>query len=117
CNYHGWRFDEQGRCLEQPFDDVAHPDARFRDRVRTTSYPVEAKAGLLWAYLGPQPAPLVPNWEPFTWKNGFVQIVFAEIPCNWFQCQENSIDPVYFEWMHSNWSLRLKQQTGPYTPK
>ena len=42
---------------------------------------------------GPQPAPLVPNWEPFTWKNGFVQIVFAEIPCNWLQCQENSIDP------------------------
>ena len=51
------------------------------------------------------------------WKNGFRQIVFAEIPCNWFQCQENSIDPVHFEWIHSNWSIRLGGSTGPYTPQ
>jgi phenylpropionate dioxygenase-like ring-hydroxylating dioxygenase large terminal subunit len=25
-------------------------------------------------------------------------------PCNWLQCQENSIDPVHFEWMHRNWT-------------
>ena len=59
----------------------------------------------------------MPNWEFFTWKNGFRQIVMAEIPCNWFQCQENSIDPVHFEWTHSNWSVRLKGQNGPYSPK
>ena len=64
--------------------------------MRIKAYPVEAKAGLLWAYLGPAPAPLVPTWEPFTWGNGFVQVVMTEIPCNWFQCQENSIDPVHF---------------------
>jgi 5,5'-dehydrodivanillate O-demethylase len=108
CNYHGWLFDEHGRCLEQPFDDTAHPEARFRDKVRTTSYPVEAKAGLLWAYLGPQPAPLVPNWEPFTWKNGFVQIVYGNVPCNWLQGQETSIDPVHFEWLHHNWTAQLR---------
>ena len=78
---------------------------------------MEAKAGLLWAYLGPQPAPLVPTWEPFLWNNGFVQIVISEIPCNWFQCQENSIDPVHFEWMHRNWSVRLSGETGPYAPR
>jgi 5,5'-dehydrodivanillate O-demethylase len=59
----------------------------------------------------------VPTWEPFTWKNGFVQIVFAEVPCNWFQCQENSIDPVHFEWMHDNWGImRLRGKEGPYAP-
>jgi 5,5'-dehydrodivanillate O-demethylase len=114
CNYHGWHFDAAGACIEQPFEDVANPEARFRDKIRIASYPVEAKAGLLWAYLGPQPAPLVPNYEPFTWKNGFVQIVFATIPCNWLQCQENSIDPVHFEWMHRNWTVRLNGATGPY---
>jgi 5,5'-dehydrodivanillate O-demethylase len=117
CNYHGWLFDERGKCIEQPFEDVAQPEARFRDKVKMTSYPVEAKAGLLWAYLGPQPAPLIPDWETFHYKNGFVQIVFAKIPCNWFQCQENSIDPVHFEWMHRNWSVRLKGQMGPYGNK
>jgi 5,5'-dehydrodivanillate O-demethylase len=117
CNYHGWLFDESGKCTEQPFEDAAAPEARFKNKVRIKAYPVEAKAGLIWAYLGPAPAPLVPNWEPFTWANGFVQIVFAEIPCNWFQCQENSIDPVHFEWMHMNWSVRLQDQLGPYSPR
>jgi 5,5'-dehydrodivanillate O-demethylase oxygenase subunit len=117
CNYHGWLFDEAGRCAEQPYEDIAAPEACFKDKIHIKAYPVEAHAGLIWAYLGPQPAPLVPNWEPFTWKNGFVQIVFAEVPCNWFQCQENSIDPVHFEWMHANWGMRLRDQLGPYSPK
>jgi len=116
CSYHGWLFDESGRCLQQPFEDIAHPEARFKDRVHIKAYPVEAKAGLLWAYLGPAPAPLVPTWEPFTWPNGFVQIVMTEIPCNWFQCQENSIDPVHVEWQHSNWTQYLKGLEGPRTP-
>ncbi len=58
----------------------------------------------------------MPDWEFFSWPNGFRQIVLAEIPCNWFQCQENSIDPVHFEWTHSNWSVRLAGAPGPYAP-
>jgi 5,5'-dehydrodivanillate O-demethylase len=116
CHYHGWHFDPTGRCLAQPFEDTVNPQANFKDRIRLKAYPVAAKAGLLWAYLGPQPAPLLPDWEPFQWKNGFVQIVVSELPCNWFQCQENSIDPVHFEWMHFNWSQRQRGDTGPYSP-
>jgi 5,5'-dehydrodivanillate O-demethylase len=116
CNYHGWLWSETGACLAQPFEEMAHPEARFKEKVRIKAYPVEAKAGLLWAYLGPEPRPLVPTWEPFMWKNGFVQIVLSEIPCNWFQCQENSIDPVHFEWLHSNWSQVLRNVDGPKPP-
>ncbi len=117
CSYHGWRFDQTGQCVEQPWEDIASPEARFKDKIRIKAYPVEAKAGLLWAYLGPQPAPLLPDWEPFSWPNGFVQIVFADVPCNWLQCQENSIDPLHFEWMHMNWSARLANRSGPYSPR
>jgi len=117
CNYHGWLYDEAGRCTEQPYEDVAAPQANFKDKIRITAYPVEVKAGLIWAYLGPEPRPLVPDWEPFHWKNGFVEIVFAEVPCNWLQCQENSIDPLHFEWMHMNWSVRLNDKLGPYSPR
>jgi 5,5'-dehydrodivanillate O-demethylase oxygenase subunit len=116
CHYHGWVWEGSGRCLQQPFEECARPEARFKDRVRIKAYPAEPKAGLLWAYLGPAPAPLVPTWEPFTWDNGFVQIVFAEIPCNWFQGQENSIDPVHFEWLHGNWSRALSGGAGPKPP-
>jgi 5,5'-dehydrodivanillate O-demethylase len=117
CNYHGWLWDHDGTCLAQPYEDTIDPAARLRSQVTIKSYKVQELAGLLFAYLGPAPAPLVPNWEPFTWKNGFVRIVFTEVPCNWFQCQENSIDPVHFEWMHDNWSVRQTGATGPYVAK
>ncbi len=112
CNYHGWLMDEAGRCIEQPYDDTVNPNSRAKERCSTTAYPVKECAGLLFAYMGPQPVPELPVWEPFIWENGFREIVLSDIPCNWFQCQENSCDPVHFEWMHDNWSLRLKGQNG-----
>lgn len=116
CNYHGWLFDETGACLAQPFEEIAHPTARFKDRITIKAYPIEAKVGLLWAYLGPHPAPLVPDWDLYG-EPDYKQIIFAHVPCNWFQCQENSIDPVHFEWLHSNWSQVLKGESEPtYAP-
>ena len=115
-NYHGWLYDEKGNCLDQPFEETAHAEANFKERIKIKAYAVEAKAGLLWAYLGPAPAPLVPTWEPFTWEAGFVQVVFSEVPCNWFQGQENSIDPVHFEWLHTNWSRSLRGDTESPRP-
>lgn len=117
CNYHGWRFDSAGHCIEQPFEEAADPQARQRCRVRLKSYRVQPKAGLLWAYMGPDPAPELPDWEAFSWTNGFVQAVFSDVPCNWLQTQENSIDPVHFEWMHANWSRRLRGLTEGYAPR
>src|SRR4029077_7450737 len=117
CNYHGWRFDSDGRCLEQPFEDVVNPGARGCSRPIARAYSGRAHAGLLWAYLGPSPAPELPDWEPFSWKNGFVQVFLAELPCNWLQCQENAIDPVHLEWMHMNWSVRQSGRRGPYAPR
>ena len=116
CNYHGWAFNETGQCVEQPFEDTCFPGTNAKDRVSIKSYPVQQKGGILWAYMGPQPVPQLPDWEAFSWENGFSQIVLSEVPCNWFQCQENSIDPVHFEWMHENWGQRLrtgKTDLGP----
>ncbi|MEE8519170.1 MAG: aromatic ring-hydroxylating dioxygenase subunit alpha [Dehalococcoidia bacterium] len=114
CNYHGWMYDETGQCTEQPFEQTAHPDGRFAEKVTTRSYHVQAKAGLLWAYMGDAPAPELWDWDRY-YDRGYKQIVFSTIPCNWLQCQENSIDPVHFEWIHSNWSLQLagKDETSP----
>ena len=108
CNYHGWNFDETGHCIAQPYEDTVYPERKAKDRIRIKSYPVQTKGGMLWTYMGPQPVPLLPDWEAFSWPNGFSQVVISEVPCNWFQCQENSIDPVHFEWMHENWGNRLR---------
>ncbi len=117
CSYHGWLFDEAGHCTEQPFEEVVNPGSRFRRGVKAVTYKAEAKAGLLWAYLGPDAAPLVPTWEPFTWSDGFVQIVTSEVPCNWLQSQDNSIDPVHFEWLHETWSRRLAGMRDYVAPR
>jgi 5,5'-dehydrodivanillate O-demethylase oxygenase subunit len=108
CFYHGWKYDERGQCIEQPYEDIANPSPKSRDGCSAVAYPVRELAGLLWAYMGPEPPPELPVWEPFTFANGFREIVLADVPCNWFQCQENSIDPVHFEWMHDNWSATLR---------
>jgi 5,5'-dehydrodivanillate O-demethylase oxygenase subunit len=114
CNYHGWLMDETGACIEQPYEDTVNPNNKLKERCSIKAYPVREMRGLLWTYMGPQPAPELPVYEAFTWENGFVEVVTADVPCNWFQCQENSIDPVHFEWMHDNWSIRQKGETGPY---
>ena len=111
CSYHGWEFSATGACTAQPYEDLARPGHGLRGGAAVKAYPVQTKGGMVWAYLGPLPAPLVPDWEQFSWKNGFVQVVLSQLPCNWLQCQENSIDPVHFEWMHDNWGARLRD--GP----
>jgi 5,5'-dehydrodivanillate O-demethylase len=117
CSYHGWCFDARGRCLEQPFEQTVLPASRYRDKVRLdAAYPVREKAGLLFAYMGAGDPPELPDWEPFSRTDGFVQVVTADVPCNWLQCQENSIDPVHFEWMHSNWSARMRGKGEDFGP-
>ncbi|MFW5333269.1 Rieske 2Fe-2S domain-containing protein [Hydrogenophaga sp. ZJX-1] len=113
CNYHGWQYDAHGQCVAQPYEEQVDPQARLKCKVKLKAYQVQPLAGLLWAYMGPLPAPELPDWAPFHWPNGFVQAVFADVPCNWLQTQENSIDPVHFEWMHANWSRRLRGAAGP----
>jgi 5,5'-dehydrodivanillate O-demethylase len=101
CVYHGWKFDTAGRCVEQPFEDTQDPQCTFREKCGIQSYAVEELAGLVWAYLGPKPAPLLPRWAPLVWDNAVRDIAIAELPCNWLQCQENSPDPVHTEWLHT----------------
>src|SRR2546428_1864590 len=100
CCYHGWMFDGQGRCVEMPAE---LPGSTFKDRVRTPAYPVEELGGLVFAYLGPEPAPLLPRWDLLVMDNVWRDIGVTVIPCNWMQCMENSLDPVHTEWLHGGY--------------
>ena len=57
CPYHGWKFDRAGRCLEQPFEETVHSGKTFKDQIQLSHYAVEELGGLIFAYLGPEPAP------------------------------------------------------------
>ena len=72
CVYHGWVFDETGRCLEQPYEETEAPDNHFKDKVRIRAYPLQVKSGLIFAYLGRSPLPCSPagTCSPSTASSG-----------------------------------------------
>jgi 5,5'-dehydrodivanillate O-demethylase len=100
CPYHGWKFDRAGRCLEQPAEP---PDSTFKDRIKHVAYPVQYLGGLIYAYLGPAPAPLLPRWDVLVWEHGRRWIIKDSlIDCNWLQAMENSVDPAHLFWLHGD---------------
>ena len=101
CAYHGWLFDPQGRCLEQPFEEYTNPQARFKDKIRIKSYPVQALGGLLFTYMGAAPVPLLPRWDLLVRDDLDAVIEVHDLPCNWLQCMDNSLDPIHFEHLHA----------------
>ena len=100
CPYHGWMFDGSGQCLEMPAES---PESTFPSRVKITGYPAEEMGGLIFAYLGPLPAPLLPRWDLFAMDNIARDIGWTVIPCNWMQAMENSLDPTHAEWLHGKY--------------
>jgi 5,5'-dehydrodivanillate O-demethylase len=109
CAYHGWRFNEQGRCLEQPGEPW---DSTFKDRVQIAAYPVQELGGLIFAYLGPQPVPLLPRYDLLVWDNVVRHVGITALPCNWLQCMENSLDPIHVEWLHGRFMDYVGQRRG-----
>jgi 5,5'-dehydrodivanillate O-demethylase oxygenase subunit len=89
------------------------PDSTFKDRIKHVAYPVQYLGGLLFAYLGPEPAPLLPRWDVLVWEHGKRWIVKESIiECNWLQPMENSVDPAHLFWLHGDTAhlgARVKQ--------
>ena len=113
CPYHGWKFDTKGACIEQPFEPA---DSPLKDNVGQKSYPVQTLGGVVFAYMGPDPAPLLPNWKQLI-RNDGVRTVFIlpELECNWLQVMENSVDPTHTYYLHAHTLvLKGKGRMGTY---
>ena len=113
CAYHGWKFDCSGSCLELPGEP---PDTNLKHRVRARSYKVEELGGLIFAYLGPEPVPLLPRFDLFVWDNCLRDIGQALLPCHWLQIMENSVDPYHLEALHGHHLTAIRRQKGESTP-
>ncbi len=112
CCYHGWLFDVQGHCVEQPCEPEG---GRARGKVRQPWYPVQELYGLIWAYMGPpEKKPVLPRYECLE-TLGPGEFLEADdssiggggpqiIPCNWLQHYENLVDPFHVVVLHSSFS-------------
>ena len=109
CPYHGWLYDNTGQCLQMPSEPQ---DTTFPSRVKITAYPVQELAGLIFAYLGPAPAPLLPRWDLFVYENVLRDIGFQVLPCNWLQMQENDVDPAHLANLHGRFARYALERLG-----
>src|SRR5437867_2019723 len=98
CAYHGWLYDTEGNCLETPAEPA---DSKLYLTVKHTAYPVQKFMGMYWAYLGPLPAPAIPQYDVWARRDGTRKLaVHPMIDCNWFQAMENSVDPAHLQILH-----------------
>jgi nitrite reductase/ring-hydroxylating ferredoxin subunit len=112
CCYHGWAFDADGTCLEQPME----PDGgRARANYVQPCYPVEERYGLIFAYMGPpEKRPILPRYECLervgpdeaievdVTSRGTDGPVIADF--NWFQNYENVLDTFHVSVLHDSFS-------------
>lgn len=112
CPYHGWQFDGDGTCIDQP-NETRHA---LLGKKTIVGYPVQEMGGLLFAYLGPAPAPLLPKLDGLVAEGVIRHVGRAIIPCNWLQIMENSVDPVHVEWAHGALLEFLHEDEGLKTP-
>jgi 5,5'-dehydrodivanillate O-demethylase len=98
CPYHGWKYDLQGNCLETPPEPK---EWAYKNEIKTDAYPVKKVGGLLFAYLGPAPAPELPRWDVLVREDGKRWVTKESmLDCNWLQPMENSVDPSHLYWLH-----------------
>ena len=115
CCYHGWLFDTQGHCLDQPCEPER---GRHRAQARQPWYPVEERYGLIFAYLGP-PArkPLLPQYDILedlgpdqmllSVLGGFGStgdMSLETVPYSWLHMNDNVMDPFHVHVLHSTFS-------------
>ncbi len=116
CCYHGWLFDVEGRCLDQPCEPEG---GRHRDAARQPWYPVEERYGFVFAYLGPpEKKPVLPRYDNLEnmgsgeklWCSlgGFGSTGDASlevVPYSWLHMNDNVMDPFHVQVLHSTFSV------------
>ena len=113
CCYHGWLYDVEGHCLDQPCEPER--GAKHRHSVRQPWHPVEERYGLVFAYLGPhEKKPVLPRYDALEElaPGEFLEADDSSIgsgggvivPCNWLQHYENLMDPYHVPILHGSFS-------------
>lgn len=99
CRYHGWKFDPDGAILEIPGQSSSEKVMR---RVRQKSYRVVEAGGLILAYLGKDPAPLLPQYDFLVGEGDRDGEVLGVSKASWIRWAEQDMDPNHVAFLHSD---------------
>jgi 5,5'-dehydrodivanillate O-demethylase oxygenase subunit len=97
CCYHGWVYDVNGRCIEQP----GEPEGSiFKDKIKLKAYSVRELGGIVWAYMGTGQPPELPHYHFLVREDGERNYSGYIRECNYMQQLENALDPVHATVLH-----------------
>ena len=129
CCYHGWQFDVEGYCIDQPCE----PEGGLgKNRIRQPWYPLEERFGLVFAYMGPpEKKPVLPRWDVLEnledgetlFVHGYTGFgVGADdsvqvVPMNWLRNWENIMDPFHVPILHTRHSVVQYTPEAAHFPK
>ncbi len=99
CCYHGWLYDTEGKCLNQPCEPAF---SDFKNKVRQGAHPVREISGFVFAYIGPKPAPEFPNYDLLFESNCNKIVQARDIHGNWLQRVDNMLDPLHVMALHAS---------------
>ncbi|PCH79996.1 MAG: ring-hydroxylating oxygenase subunit alpha [Hyphomicrobiales bacterium] len=97
CSFHGWHFDRNGQCVEQPGEPEG---SRMCEMIKTIAYPVVEKNGIVFAFMGEGEPPEFPNYDCFRAPESHVFSFKGRWDCNWLQAMEIGIDPAHASFLH-----------------
>jgi len=99
CVFHGWKFDVNGVCVEQPTET----DTRLKDQIKIKAYPIHESGGIVWTYMGPpefKPEPPKYEWMLAPETHRFVSR--GEQECNYLQALEGGLDTAHVSYLHND---------------
>ncbi|HVV92220.1 MAG TPA: aromatic ring-hydroxylating dioxygenase subunit alpha [Hyphomicrobiales bacterium] len=111
CCYHGWLFDVEGHCLDQPCEPSQGEG--HREKVRQPWYPVEERYGLMFAYMGPaEKKPVLPHWDNIEnlgpdeeYQTRYANHIGNPIlDYSWLHQNDNVMDPFHVQVLHSTFT-------------
>ncbi len=104
CPYHGWTYDNAGRCVHIP-SEGPHTEHIPR-HIGLETFHVMERDGLIWVWMGGPEAPPardpfpMPRWREPGWTSYYMKTPFENNVTN---CVENFMDVPHTVFVHRGW--------------
>jgi len=96
CLYHGWAYDIEGRCTDQP----GLTSETFKNSIRAVAYPCIEVGGVVFAYMGPGDPPVLPRYGFGDVPEGYYVARKVYNDCNYLQGVDGEVDPHHVAFLH-----------------
>jgi vanillate O-demethylase monooxygenase subunit len=97
CYYHGLRYDDSGKCVRVPGQDMIPPSAKVR------TYPVVERYKWLWIWMGDPAAADPAQITDFHWfddANWGAKNQYLHVKANWKLVVDNLLDLTHLAFVH-----------------